>query len=73
MVILASVVLGGVVMTGGRGTIIGAQGGALVLQTLENVLILSDVNPFLQDAVFGFILLSAIVFHGVRTRSATRY
>ncbi|MDR1613281.1 MAG: ABC transporter permease [Planctomycetota bacterium] len=73
MTVLASVVLGGVVMTGGRGTIIGALGGALVLQTLENVLTLSDVNPFLQDAVFGFILLSAIVFHGVRTRQASRY
>lgn len=73
MIVLAAVVLGGVVMTGGRGTIIGALGGALVLQTLENILTLGDVNPFLQDAVFGFILLAAIVFQGLRVRSGRRY
>lgn len=73
MIVLAATVLGGVVMTGGRGTIVGALGGALVLQTLENILTLSDVNPFLQDAVFGFILLAAIVFQGVRVRARTRH
>lgn len=73
MIVLAAVVLGGVVMTGGRGTIVGALGGALVLQTLENILTLGDVNPFLQDAVFGFILLAAIVFQGLRVRSGKRY
>lgn len=73
MTVLAASVLGGVVMTGGRGTILGALGGALVLQTLENILTLSDVNPFLQDAVFGFILLAAIVFQGVRVRASKRH
>lgn len=72
MVVLAATVLGGVVMTGGRGTIIGALGGALVLQTLENLLTIVNVNPFLQDAVFGFILLAAIVFQGVRVNSTRR-
>ncbi len=73
MIVLAAAVLGGVVMTGGRGTILGALGGALVLQTLENILTLSDVNPFLQDAVFGFILLAAIVFQGVRVATSKRH
>ena len=70
--VLAAVVLGGIVMTGGKGTIIGALGGAILLQTLENILTLSGVNPFLQDAVFGFILLAAIVFQGMRSRKGTR-
>ncbi len=69
---LAAVVLGGVVLTGGKGTIIGALGGALLLQVIENLLTLSGVNPFLQDAVFGFILLAAIVFQGVRTREPAK-
>ncbi len=69
---LAAVVLGGVVLTGGKGTIIGALGGALLLQIIENLLTLSGVNPFLQDAVFGFILLSAIVFQGIRTREPAK-
>lgn len=72
MIVLAASVLGGVVMTGGRGTILGALGGALVLQTLENILTLSNVNPFLQDAVFGFILLAAIVFQGVRVHAGKK-
>ena len=66
---LAAAVLGGVVLTGGRGSIVGALGGALLLQVIENLLTLSGVNPFLQDAVFGFILLAAIIFQGVRTRA----
>lgn len=69
MTVLAATVLGGVVMTGGRGTIV----GALVLQTLENILTLANVNPFIQDAVFGFILLAAIVFQGLRVRSVKRH
>ncbi len=66
---LAAAVLGGVVLTGGRGSIVGALGGALLLQIIENLLTLSGVNPFLQDAVFGFILLAAILFQGIRTRA----
>lgn len=72
MTVLAAVVLGGVVMTGGKGTVVGAMGGALVLQTLENLLTLADVNPLLQDAVFGFILLAAIIFQGIRTAAANK-
>jgi simple sugar transport system permease protein/ribose transport system permease protein len=68
MKVLAAVVLGGIIMTGGKGTIIGALGGAILLQTLENILTLSGVNPFIQDAVFGFILLAAIVFQGIRNQ-----
>jgi len=67
MKVLAAVVLGGVSMTGGKGTMFGILGGSLLLQTIENVLTLSSINPFYQDAIFGFILLFAIVFQGVRS------
>ncbi len=66
MRVLAAVVLGGISMNGGKGAILGALGGALLLQTIDNILTLSAVSPFYQDAIFGFILLSAIVFQGIR-------
>jgi ribose/xylose/arabinose/galactoside ABC-type transport system permease subunit len=66
MTALAAVVLGGIIMTGGKGTVIGALGGAILLQSLDNLLTIAGVNPFMQDAIFGGILLAAIIFQGVR-------
>lgn len=68
MTALAACVLGGVVMTGGKGSMLGALGGAILLQTLDNILTIAGVNPFMQDAIFGGVLLLAIVFQGVRTQ-----
>jgi simple sugar transport system permease protein len=66
MQVLAAVVLGGISMTGGKGTILGALGGAILLQTIDNVLTLSGVDPLYQDAIYGFLLLLAIVFQGIQ-------
>ena len=68
MIALAACVLGGIVMTGGKGSMLGALGGAILLQTLDNILTIAGVNPFMQDAIFGGVLLLAIVFQGVRTQ-----
>ncbi len=69
--VLAAVVLGGVNMDGGIGTMSGALAGAFLLQMIDNVLTLSGVNPLLLDAIFGFILLAAIILQGVRQNKLT--
>ncbi|MGE5582918.1 MAG: ABC transporter permease [Bacillota bacterium] len=66
MQVLAAVVLGGIAMTGGKGTILGAFGGAILLQTIDNVLTLSGIDPLYQDAIYGFLLLLAIIFQGIQ-------
>ena len=68
MMVIAACILGGVSMYGGKGTPIGALGGIIFLITIQNVLNMSGVNPFIIQVVQGFILLAAIVFDSLRER-----
>jgi ribose transport system permease protein len=60
---VAAVVLGGVSLFGGRGSIVGPVVGALILQTLINGLTISNVPVYWQPiAVGSVVVLSAIAF-----------
>jgi simple sugar transport system permease protein len=58
--ILASVVLGGATLGGGRGTVIGAILGVLLLAVVQNGLNLLNVTPYAFRMIVGFIILIAI-------------
>lgn len=60
--ILASVVLGGAVLGGGRGSVFGAILGVLLLELVQNGLNLLGVTPYAFRVVVGLIILVAIVF-----------
>jgi simple sugar transport system permease protein len=57
----AAAVLGGVSLNGGRGTMAGACGGALLLILIQNVLILGQVPGYWIDATTGVIILIALL------------
>ena len=57
---IASVVLGGTAIAGGRGLVLGTLIGAVLLGILNNGLNLVGINPYLQDVIKGFIILLAI-------------
>jgi simple sugar transport system permease protein len=57
----AAAVLGGVSLNGGRGTMAGACGGALLLILIQNVLILGQVPGYWIDATTGAIILIALL------------
>jgi ribose/xylose/arabinose/galactoside ABC-type transport system permease subunit len=60
---VAAVVLGGVSLFGGRGSIVGPVVGALILQTLINGLTITNVPVYWQPiAVGSVVVLSAIAF-----------
>ena len=60
---VAAVVLGGVSLFGGKGTILGPVVGALILQTLINGLTITEVPVYWQPiAVGSVVILSAIAF-----------
>jgi len=67
---LAAAVIGGVQLTGGQGRIIGALLGVLLLGTLTNVLTLAGVPTFWINAVYGAVILLALLVGrwGARTR-----
>ena len=60
--VIAAVVVGGVAIFGGSGTVLGAALGALLLNTINQALVAAKVSAFWNQAVAGALLLAAITF-----------
>lgn len=85
---IAAAIIGGVALTGGRGSVLGTLIGALSLGTLEVALTLTGVQVDIQQIYIGGVLLLAVItdpaslraakssittfLHGVRARSTRR-
>jgi ribose transport system permease protein len=60
--VIAAAVIGGVSLSGGRGTVLGAVLGAILIGVLNNALVLLRVESYWQQAFTGgIILLSALI------------
>lgn len=59
--VVAAVIVGGVNIFGGTGTVIGAFLGAILIGTLDQSLIRTEISQFWQDALQGIFILAAIV------------
>ncbi|RFU82244.1 ABC transporter permease [Streptomyces triticagri] len=57
---ITAVVLGGVVLGGGRGSVVAAMAGAFSLQALFTLLNLQGVSGALESTVQGFIVIAAV-------------
>ena len=58
---VAAVVVGGVNIFGGAGSVLGAVLGAILIDLLENSLIRSlQVSEFLRDALLGLLILVSV-------------
>jgi rhamnose transport system permease protein len=62
LVVLAAVVVGGVSVNGGSGSIAGVLLGAAILSVISIGLALMDVSQFWLQAIQGLVILAAIVF-----------
>jgi rhamnose transport system permease protein len=60
--VIAAVVVGGVAIFGGSGTVLGAALGALLLNTIHSALVVVNVSSFWSQAVAGALLVAAIAF-----------
>jgi rhamnose transport system permease protein len=58
--VVAAVVVGGVAIFGGSGSVYGAALGAVLLTTIGSALPVLGVNPFWQRAAVGVLILAAI-------------
>jgi ribose transport system permease protein len=67
---VAAVVLGGASLAGGRGRVWGTLLGALIMETLRNGLVLTDVSSFYQMIAWGVVLLLAVVIDQLRRGEA---
>jgi ribose transport system permease protein len=57
---IAAVVIGGVPLSGGRGTALGVAMGALILTITGSLLYFADVSSFYQSVIDGAILLAVV-------------
>jgi len=67
---IAAVVVGGARLAGGKGTVLGTLLGATVAGLLANVLVLFDVNPYVQQLAIGLIILLAVLLAAGERRKA---
>jgi simple sugar transport system permease protein len=66
--VMAAAVIGGVSLTGGRGTMLGALGGVLLLSTIDRGLNLMRVSVFWIQVIQGLIILFAMFIDAQRVR-----
>jgi ribose transport system permease protein len=65
---IAAAVVGGMALTGGRGTIGGVALGILVLTVLQNGLDITNVSSYLQQVISGLVILAAVIIDSLRSR-----
>jgi len=70
--VIATVVLGGTRLAGGRGSMLGTVAAAIVFAMIGNILNLVHTDAFVQRLAVGLVLLLALSIEGVRQRLAER-
>ena len=69
---IASVVIGGTPITGGRGSLAGAVLGAFVITVLQNGLTLLGLSSQLTSAIVGITLMLGVIFAQLVYRGGLR-
>jgi simple sugar transport system permease protein/ribose transport system permease protein len=68
--VFAAAVIGGVSMDGGKGTLFGALCGVVVLGLINNILTLAGVSAQWIQAIYGLIILVALMLARITTGKA---
>jgi ribose transport system permease protein len=68
---IAAVVIGGSLLTGGRGTIVGTVIGVLIFSTLSNVFVLNNQDSSTQAVAKGLIIVVAVLLQQRLARRST--
>ena len=66
--VFAAAVMGGVSLQGGKGSLIGALGGVLLLGTITNALNIAHVSPYYIDTIRGLMILIAVFLDTLKNR-----
>lgn len=68
--VFAAAVIGGISLNGGRGRMLGALTGVLLLGIISNILTLSRIESYWIDASYGAVILIALVLARVTSGEA---
>ena len=69
---IAAAIIGGTLLSGGRGTIIGALFGVLVFSTITNLFAINNLSTEVQNMVKGGIIVVAVLVQQFRYKSLTQ-
>jgi ribose transport system permease protein len=72
LVVVTAVLIGGVSLLGGLGTITGVAIGAVLLSLIDNALILAQIPPQYNNIVIGAILICAVAVDHLRRQRLYR-
>jgi ribose transport system permease protein len=64
--VIAAAVLGGTSLFGGRGGVLGTVFGAVLIQTVENGLVMTNADPYLYPLVISVIIFIAVFIDSSR-------
>lgn len=68
MEVITAVIIGGVSINGGKGNMVGAFLGALIIGVLSNGLTIMNVGQYYQDVITGLVLILAVAFDTLISR-----
>jgi len=69
---VASVAIGGTLLTGGGGGVLHSTVGVLIIAVLGNGMVLVGVDPYIQSVIHGALIISAVVVSTWFLRSRMR-
>lgn len=68
MTVISAAVIGGVSLSGGKGTVAGAVLGVIMMSVISNILVILNVSVHWQNFITGAILILAIIFDVLSNR-----
>ncbi len=69
---VTAIVIGGMTLAGGRGSIIGVLGGVLIIGLMNNIMTLLGIGTFSQDMIRGAIFIVVVGINAKSLRSLGR-
>ncbi|MFI7080546.1 ABC transporter permease [Micromonospora sp. NPDC049903] len=70
---IAAVIIGGTLLSGGRGTIVGSLLGVIIFATITNLFAINGLSSEAQNMVKGGIIVAAVLIQQVQFRSVTQF
>jgi ribose transport system permease protein len=69
---IAAAIIGGTLLSGGRGTIIGSLLGVIVFATITNLFAINNLSTEVQNMVKGGIIVAAVLVQQFRYKSLSQ-
>lgn len=69
---VTAIVIGGMTLAGGRGSIVGVLGGTIVIGLMNNIMTLLGIGTFSQDIIRGAIFILVVAINAKNLRSMGR-